>query len=303
MRRFFRAHRDEDYSQIQYLTAKCNRLAHEKAVLDRECLLARERERRLQNDLEAVATRLLRQEQIDTQLRIKHDQLISRLHQQQDLVEFLQQRVILLAEEASRDAELLQQVSSELLSLQSSEVQLEGLVEELHAEAQHSAALTESLQEELHGKTVELEELQGSKEALTEELKELRSAHQRKVRELQQENERSLRKLQETVEQFEWLCEQQRYWMCCVKRFKDCLTEEKETLLQQVSRLEKKVMKLKKSSDGDSPTQTLLCPLQDTECSRRTSWDAEAMADLHSNGLYEELSRAGSSIDGYQKPP
>uniref|UniRef100_UPI003AAAB86F uncharacterized protein isoform X2 n=1 Tax=Centroberyx gerrardi TaxID=166262 RepID=UPI003AAAB86F len=304
MRRFFRAHRDEDYSQIQYLTAKCNRLAHEKAVLDRECLLARERERRLQNDLEAVATRLLRQEQIDTQLRIKHDQLISRLHQQQDLVEFLQQRVILLAEEASRDAELLQQVSSELLSLQSSEVQLEGLVEELHAEAQHSAALTESLQEELHGKTVELEELQGSKEALTEELKELRSAHQRKVRELQQENERSLRKLQETVEQFEWLCEQQRYWMCCVKRFKDCLTEEKETLLQQVSRLEKKVMKLKKSSDGDSPTQTLLCPLKDTECcDRRTSWDAEAMADLQSNGLYEELSRAGSSIDGYQKPP
>lgn len=30
MRRFFRAQRDEDYSQIQYLTAKCTRLAHDK---------------------------------------------------------------------------------------------------------------------------------------------------------------------------------------------------------------------------------------------------------------------------------
>lgn len=30
MRRFFRAHRDEDYGQIQYLTAKCTRLAHDK---------------------------------------------------------------------------------------------------------------------------------------------------------------------------------------------------------------------------------------------------------------------------------
>lgn len=39
------------------------------------------------------------------------------------------------------------------------------------------------------------------------------------VRELQQENEGSLRKLQETAEQFEWLCQQQRYWMSCVKRW------------------------------------------------------------------------------------
>lgn len=29
MRRFFRVHRNEDYSQIQYLTAKCNRLSQE----------------------------------------------------------------------------------------------------------------------------------------------------------------------------------------------------------------------------------------------------------------------------------
>lgn len=39
------------------------------------------------------------------------------------------------------------------------------------------------------------------------------------VRELQQENEGSLRKLQATAEQFEWLCQQQRGWMCCVKRY------------------------------------------------------------------------------------
>lgn len=71
----------------------------------------------------------------------------------QDLVDLLQQRVVFLAEESSRDGELLQQVGSELLCLQSSEVKLEGLVEQLHAEAQHRAVVAESLQAELHAET------------------------------------------------------------------------------------------------------------------------------------------------------
>ncbi|XP_034038080.1 uncharacterized protein LOC117520855 [Thalassophryne amazonica] len=236
MRRFFRAQKDADYSQIQYLTAKCIRLAHDKAALDREFLVATERERKLRNDLEAVAVRLLHQEQINIELRTTHDQLVTRLHQQQDLVNLLRQHVVLLVEEGSRDAELLQQVGSELLCLQSSEVRLEGLVEELHdeaqhqaavaeslqaelhAEAQHRAALTESLQAELHRTTAELQELHEANKTLRLELKDLHSVHQKEVRMLQQENERSLRKLQDMAEQFEWLCQQQRYWMCCVKR-------------------------------------------------------------------------------------
>ncbi|KAF3694212.1 hypothetical protein EXN66_Car009888 [Channa argus] len=178
MRRFFRAQRDEDYSQIQYLTAKCTRLAHDKAVLDRDFLLSIEREKKLHNDLEVVATRLLHQEQANTELRIKQNQLISRIHQQQYLVDLLQQRLILLADDSSRHTEVLQQVGSELLCVQSSEGKLVGLVEELHAEAQHRAALTESLEMELRSKTVELKELQDINKTLTEELKDLRRAHQ-----------------------------------------------------------------------------------------------------------------------------
>ncbi|XP_070769546.1 hyaluronan mediated motility receptor-like isoform X2 [Enoplosus armatus] len=323
MRRFFRAHRDEDYSQIQYLTAKCTRLGHDKAVLEREFLVSRDRERRAQNDLEAATARLLHQEQLNVELRMKEDQLISRIHQQQDLVDLLQQRVVLLAEESSRDGELLRQVGSELLCLQSSEVKLEGLVEQLHAEAQHRAVVAESLQEELHGearrraalteslqaelrrKTVELEELQDTNKTLREELKDLRAAHQKKVRELQQENEGSLGKLQQTAEQFEWLCQQQRYWMCCVKRFKDCLMKERGAL--QVSMLEKKAEKPKKSLQDDSPTQSVLCPLQDTRCcDSRTSWDPDAVADLESRVEKSNLllfNQAGSPIGRYQKPP
>ncbi|XP_023143172.1 myosin-9 isoform X2 [Amphiprion ocellaris] len=325
MRRFFRAHREEDYSQIQYLTAKCTRLAHDK-VLDREFLLSRDRERKLENDLEAATARLFQQEQQNMELRMNQDQLISRIRQQQELVDLLQQRLVLLAEESCRDAELLRQVGSELLCLQSSEVKLEGLVEELHAEAQHRAAvaeglqaelhaeaqsraaLTESLHAELHSKTAELEELQNVNKTLTKELKNLHRAHQDEVRELQRENEGSLRKLQETAEQFEWLCQQQRYWMCCVKRFKDCLLEEREIFLRQVSMLQKKAEKLKKSSHDSSPTQSLVCPLQDTEsCVSITPWDA--VTDLesqveNSNMLYEELfKQAGSPINGHQKPP
>ncbi|KAK2848796.1 hypothetical protein Q5P01_008630 [Channa striata] len=308
MRRFFRAQRDEDYSQIQYLTAKCTRLAHDKAVLDREFLLSVEREKKLQNDLEVVAARLLHQEQTNTELRAKQNQLISRIHQQQDLVELLQQRLILLAEESSRDTEVLRQVGSELLCLQSSKVKLEGLIEELHAEARHRVAVAEGLHAEL--RTVELEELQDINKTLTDELKDLRKAHQEEVSELQQQNEGSLRKLQETAEQFEWLCQQQRYWMCCVKRFKDCLMEERKALLQQVDMLETKAEDLRMSSHDDRPAQSLLCPLQAPDrCDGLTSWDVDAVTDLESqveksNLLYEELfSRSGSPLSGHQKPP
>ncbi|XP_019959342.2 hyaluronan-mediated motility receptor-like isoform X1 [Paralichthys olivaceus] len=329
MRRFFRTQRDEDFGQIQYLTAKCTRLAHDKAVLDREFLVSRERERRLQNDLEAVTTRLLHQEQLNVELRMKHDQLSGRIHQQQDLVHLLQQRVGLLVEESSRDAEVLRQVGSELLCLQSSEVKLEGLVEELNTEAQHKAAVaeglraelhgearnraaqTEGLQAELHSKTLELEEQRDVNTTLRDELKDLDRAHQKQVRELQQENERSLRKLQETAEQFEWLCQQQRFWMCCVKRVKQSLMEERDALLQQVNTLQKKIEKLTSRSHGVSPTQSLRCPLQDTETREgsATSWDADEVTDLESqveksNTLYEELfNQAGSPINRHQKPP
>ncbi|XP_032383150.1 uncharacterized protein LOC116696361 isoform X3 [Etheostoma spectabile] len=323
MRRFFRAQRDEDYSQIQYLTAKCTRLAYDK-VLDREFLMSRDRERKLQNDLEAATARLLHQQQLNMELRMREEQLISRIHQQQDLVNLLQQRVVLLTEASTRDAELLRQVSSDMLYLQSSEVTLEGLVEKLHAEAQHRAAVAESLQTELHrearrraaltetlqaelrSKTVELEELHDTNQTLTENLKDLRSTHQKEVRELQQENEGSLRKLQGTAEQFEWLCQQLRYWMCCVKRFKDCLMEERDALQRQVIKLKKKVEK-----HDDSLTQSIPCPLQDTQgCDGSImSWDADAVADLESqveksNMPYSELfNQAGSPINGYQKPP
>nr|XP_015807086.2 kinectin isoform X1 [Nothobranchius furzeri]XP_054595338.1 kinectin isoform X1 [Nothobranchius furzeri]XP_054595339.1 kinectin isoform X1 [Nothobranchius furzeri] len=323
MRRFFRAHRDEDYSQIQYLTAKCTRLAHDKAVLEREFLVSRNKERKLYNDLEVVTSRLFQQERLNRELRINQEQLIGRIRQQQDLVDVLQQRMILLVEESSRDVELLKQVSSELQCLQSSEEKLEGLVEELHTEAQHraavaeglqtelhneaqrTAALTESLHAELHSKTVELKELKDTNRALMEELRDLHRDHQKEVCELQLENEGSLKKLHDTAEQFEWLCQQQRYWMCCVKRFKDCLMEEKETLFRQVSMLEKKVVK-QRSHDGSS----MLFPLQDTRsCDSIRSWEAHAVKDLDSQGetpnIYGELftQQAGSPISRYHKPP
>lgn len=62
----------------------------------------------------------------------------------------LKQSVVPLVEESFRNAELLQQVWQDLLCLQSSEEKLQGLVEELHVEAQHRAAVAVSLQAELH---------------------------------------------------------------------------------------------------------------------------------------------------------
>ena len=53
------------------------------AGLDREVLLCRDRERKLQNDLEAATARLFHQEQVNVELRMRQEQLIGRIHQQQ----------------------------------------------------------------------------------------------------------------------------------------------------------------------------------------------------------------------------
>ena len=52
-------------------------------ILDREFLVSRERERRLQSDLEAATARLFHQEQQNVELRMNQDQLSGRIHQQQ----------------------------------------------------------------------------------------------------------------------------------------------------------------------------------------------------------------------------
>lgn len=52
-------------------------------------------------------------------------------------------------------------------------------------------------------------------------------------------------------------------------RFKHCLVEEREALLRQVSMLEKEAEKLKKRLNNDSPSQSVLCPLQETNCRDR----------------------------------
>ncbi|XP_077466039.1 uncharacterized protein LOC144082638 [Stigmatopora argus] len=312
MRRFFRVQRDEDYSQIQYLTAKCMRLTRDKAVSDREFLLSREREKKLQNDLQAVAEQLFHLEKSNVELRRTQDQLIDTIHQQQDLVEWLQQRLVLLAEGSERDAEMLRQVSSEVLCLQSTETQLQDLVAALPLEAQiqqhHAEGLGMELHTEAHSnhvptekrqiKTAELEQLRYANKMLEKELEDLRLSQEEQVRVLQWENDSGVRKLQETLEQFEWLCQQQRYWMACVKSFKDCFMEEREKLLQQICALEKKAKKWKKLSVCRRQRN-----LQDHDCTNRSSpssWESDEEANITYG---EDQKQAGSPINRYQKPP
>lgn len=53
------------------------------AVLERDFLLSRERERKLQTGLEAVTACLRRQEQLNAELRARQEQLVGRIQQQQ----------------------------------------------------------------------------------------------------------------------------------------------------------------------------------------------------------------------------
>ncbi|XP_061895897.1 uncharacterized protein LOC133645104 isoform X2 [Entelurus aequoreus] len=299
MRRFLRGPREEDCSQIHYLTAKCSRLARDKALSEREVAVWRERERKLQKDFQNVAAQLVHQEKTNMELKRSRDHLLGNIRQQQEVVETLRRRVFLLVEESERDEEVTRQVTSELLCLQSSEVQLQGLLEELHAEAQHrdtaeegpaaelhgealcADARTQSLLAELQSKTAVLEDVQQANKMLMQQLKDAGAAHEQQVAALQRQNEGSVKKLQDTVEQFEWLCQQQRYWVDYIKRFKDCLVEERESLVHRVNTLEREAQTWKKSRHG-SLQKDPRCPLQDAHSHRapRSSWDSNEEAEL-----------------------
>ncbi|KAF7698340.1 protein FAM184A [Silurus meridionalis] len=291
MRRFFRVQRDEDCSQIQYLTAKCNRLAQEKAALERECLLSRERVRVLQLELETVCLQL-RQNENTIQ------ELLEKLHHQQNVVNTSDTALLSVH---------LESISSELQYIQSTEKQLMGFVDQLHQEAQQAtkkaqgleaqlqqearlhAEHTENLEKELESKSNAIEELKKAQDALQQELSEQNTAHQKTVLELQCENSASIHKLREMAEQVEWLCDQQRNWISCIKRFKDCLNDEKEALVLQVNRLQEELLDLRKNSESETIGEEDAEPK--IHCSR---WDLDAMLDLQVEadkwkGRYQEL--------------
>ncbi|XP_057196272.1 early endosome antigen 1 isoform X1 [Triplophysa rosa] len=299
MRRFFRVHRDEDYGQIQYLTAKCIRLSQEKAVLQRELLVCSERQQALQAEMENLSSRLYHKEQLYVELSIKYEQLRGTFLQPQVRSDVMQQHGVSVTEDRSLLCLQLEHMSCDLQQLQGSETQLVGLVDELHQEAQHRAQqtevlemklyeevqsklqLTEDLRMQLNSKSLELEELQMSHDALQQDLCDQSIAHQRTIEELRRENTESLHKLQETAEQFERMCEQQRQWMCCVKRFKECLSGEKESLELQVNSLQMELDAVRNTLRLDHPTDA---------CSR---WDVEE-SDLQTEvlrwkTLYEDL--------------
>ncbi|XP_056094813.1 tropomyosin-1 [Rhinichthys klamathensis goyatoka] len=298
MRRFFRVDRDEDYGQIQYLTAKCIRLSQEKAVLQHELLVSRERQQALQVEMEALSVRVCHKEQICVEMSIKYQQLMERFQQAQAVTE-----------DRGRVASLLslqiEQVSCDLQQLQGSETQLMGLVDELHQEAQLRAQQAEVLETRLHEETQSkaqlVEDLEMQLNSKSLELIELHSTSQRTVEELRRENSESLGKLRETAEQFEWLCDQQRRWMSCVKRFKDGLSSEKESLELQVNRLQVELDAVRKTGNSDCPA----------EPSRR--WDVERISDLQAEverwkTLYEDLlkltiQQGQWAADEHLKPP
>ncbi|KAJ8373341.1 hypothetical protein AAFF_G00265850 [Aldrovandia affinis] len=418
MKKFFGAHREEDYGQVRYLTAKCSRLAQEKAVLEREYVVAGERERTLRKDLEALSRQLCQQEQLNMDLRVTHEQLLSQLCREKELVQFLQQKLRRAVEEGSRDTGLLglqlEQLCVELQKLQGSEAQLECLMEELHRESLSRAAQADILNAQFHSgmqeletlrtchqetvmelealrsshqemalelavlrrshqetaseletlqtshqetvlelqtlqsyhlqtvfelevlqtshqeRELEFEALRGSHQETVQELEQLQTSHQERelefeqlqslhqgtVQELRRENEGSLRKLQEMAEQFEWLCEQQRSWVCYVKRFKDSVSEEKGALLEQMGRMEKELAMLRKNSEheGQDEASSSTATETETENCRLSDWDARVKADLQTEvekwrclyeDLYVKLARhqEEGAEDGPRKPP
>ncbi|KAL4641608.1 hyaluronan mediated motility receptor-like isoform X2 [Arapaima gigas] len=234
MRRFFQTRSDE-HSQVEILVAKCSQLMQEKVLLEKEILMAGEREKSLRMELKNLSACLSQQEKINIQLCLEHQQLLEeKWHQQQQLCS--------VPDRGSWDTGLLvlklEQVAAALQQLQASEAQLEQLVDRLQEESLQRAA--------------QLDELQAQLDSRTQELEELRCCHQGAVEQLHREKEGSLRKLQETVEQCAWLCEQQRNWRTCVKRFKECMSEEKEALRQRVGRMEAELMELRnRAESGD----------------------------------------------------
>ncbi|XP_073778509.1 uncharacterized protein isoform X1 [Danio rerio] len=304
MRRFFRVDRDEDFGQIQYLTAKCIRLSQEKAVLQQELLVSAERQQALQAQMEVLAVCVRQKEQLNVELNIKYEQLQERFQQQLRQADVLQQCVLSVTEDRCRDASLLglqlEQVSCDLQQMQSSEAKLMGLVDELHQEAQLRAQQAEVLQAQLHleaqSKTQTIEELETQLNSKARELAELQISHDAVLQDVciqRGAHQRTLEELRRTADQCEWVCEQQRRWMSCVRRFKDCLSGEKESLELQVNRLQVELETVRRSEHTE-------------HCSR---WDEELQTEAERwRTLYEDLlkltTQQGQQASvGHLKPP
>ncbi|KAI5097655.1 cingulin-like, partial [Silurus meridionalis] len=285
------------------------------AALERECVLSRERVRVLQLELETVCLQLRQNENTIQELleKLHHQQphFIMRLCAQKGTMAILYYTSVYVLKEKTSDTALLsvhlESISSELQYIQSTEKQLMGFVDQLHQEAQQAtkkaqgleaqlqqearlhAEHTENLEKELESKSNTIEELKKAQDALQQELSEQNTAHQKTVLELQCENSASIHKLREMAEQVEWLCDQQRNWISCIKRFKDCLNDEKEALVLQVNRLQEELLDLRKNSESETIGEEDAQPK--IHCSR---WDLDAMLDLQVEadkwkGRYQEL--------------
>ncbi|XP_075904323.1 uncharacterized protein LOC142902782 isoform X1 [Nelusetta ayraudi] len=113
---------------------------------------------------------------------------------------------------------------------------------------------------------------------------------------MQQENQASVGKLQQMVEQCEWLCQQQRHWMLCVRRFKESLVEERGALLRGVSVLERKVAKMKLRRDASAQSNSGT-PWRDDEA------EPESQVEKSNTPRRELCDQTGSLAGGHQKPP
>ncbi|MGH0169198.1 UNVERIFIED_CONTAM: hypothetical protein FKN15_059508 [Acipenser sinensis] len=176
--------------------------------LDRECFEARERERGLRNDLNVLSHQLYLQEKVNRELRGKLEQLTNEVQHKRELVDLLQQQVKMLVEESAQKNSMLgQDLENVFLDL-----------EQLQGTESHLKNLVEELQQENKVKTKHVNYLQAELERKTHELQESQRLHEHAISKQRKENQGSLKKLQETASQFEWFCQQQQNWICCIQR-------------------------------------------------------------------------------------
>nr|XP_015199396.1 PREDICTED: myosin-11-like isoform X2 [Lepisosteus oculatus] len=306
MKRFLMSREDfELRDQIQLLTEKCNVLEGEK-VLKRECLVAGEQARTLRMDVNSLSMQLCIQEQRNMALQVKHDQLLRETQHEKELADFLQQQLQTLAKESAKNShelgQELEKVLTDLHQLQDSETQLQNLLEEMQQQNQERTRQAEQLQAELNSKTQELDEE--------------RSLHAEILKQMRQKNQGSLKKLQVTVIQFESFCEQQKTWMHCVKRFKDCMSEEKDALWRKINTMEKQLQQFRRIMQENTKYKAFASTAAETA---NQHYDRLPMVDpvLLAEGQAEinKWNRTGdlcknvtplqetNAIDGHQKPP
>ncbi|XP_032558750.1 hyaluronan mediated motility receptor isoform X1 [Chiroxiphia lanceolata] len=182
--------KEESCKLMKELNEKCQLLQQEK---EKELSETRGKFLSMNAEIEDLKKKIVLEEEQHQKLLQKHEEVVSQLQQEKESSASMQQRLLELQDEVTRERLLLEEVlndtMNELNKLHAKEKKAEKLVKQLEQEIKSQGLKLAQMEEKLKGKNAELEQIN--------------ETHGSAVLQIQEQHRNTLEKLGETVADFE----------------------------------------------------------------------------------------------------